>query len=519
MLLRAIPMRNRFEIGTLFRFAGYREVLVKATGMLAAIVAAASGLAACGQSPVTVDVGARPGYAIPHDFAGLSFESSNLNPDKEGHHLFSPDNKPLIDLFRAIGIRSLRVGGGTADGPEFRIPGPADIDQLFGFAKAAGVKVIYTLRLLNGSEQQDAAIAAYIQQHYASQLVCFEIGNEPDWHSFHTSPGHERDPRIVETTAEIPGTAYPSYLQDWRSFAKAIERAAPGAKFTGPDTGSDYPVPGTKDTDFDAQSWTQRFAHDEKSSGRLLFVTQHDYPGQSAAGVSVSTAVDSMLSQAWLKDRYEVLFEHVLGPAEREGLSYRMTEANDYTGGVDGASNAFASALWALDYLHWHAAHEAAGVNFHNKSWIYTDTIYRAPDGTFQFNPKAYAFEAFDLGSNGRVLPVNVQDPDGVNLTVYAVRGDHQLFVTLINKEHRTQGRKASVSLHAEGVTGKPGSMLLQAPNGGVTARQGILLGGAAITAQGWNGHWTELQPSKDERTTVLVPSSSAVIVKLSLKN
>jgi hypothetical protein len=470
---------------------------------------------ASAQSRVTVNISSQSGPAIPQDFAGLSFESSNLNPDKQGQHLFSPDNKPLIDLFRAIGIRNLRVGGGTADGPEFKIPGPADIDQLFGFAKAADVKVIYTVRLLNGNTQQDAAIAQYIQQHYAPQLVCFQIGNEPDWHSFHTSPGHERDPRIVETTPDIPGTAYPSFLQDWRSFASEIERSTPAAKFTGPDTGSDYPVPGTKDTDFDGQSWTQRFAHDQKGSGTLVFVTQHDYPGQSAAGVSVDAAVESMLSSEWPKERYQVLFHHVLQPVESEGLRYRMTEANDYTGGVDGASNAFASALWALDYLHWHAAHGAAGVNFHNKSWIFTDTIYRSPDGTFHFNPKAYAFKAFDVGSQGQVDPVSISSNEGVNLTAYAVRAKHEIFVTLINKEHGPQARSTSITLHAAGITGEAEGMSLEAPDANVTAREGISFGGAAITPSGWAGHWRNLGSCKDDRVTVLVPPASALVVKL----
>lgn len=470
------------------------------------------------QSRLTVHISNESGPAIPDDFAGLSFESSNLNPDKLGQHLFSPDNKQLIDLFRAIGIRNLRVGGGTVDGPEFKIPGPADIDQLFRFAKAAGVKVIYTVRLLNGNVQQDAAIAQYIQQHYAPELVCFQIGNEPDWHSFHTSPGHPRDPRIVETTPEIPGTAYPSFLQDWRSFASAIARTTPAARFTGPDTGSDYPVPGTKDTDFEEQSWTQRFAHDEKGSGTLVLVTQHDYPGQSAVGVSVSTAIDSMLSRDWPAERYEVLFRHVLHPVQAEGLTYRMTEANDYTGGVDGASNAFASALWALDYLHWHAAHGAAGVNFHNKSWIFTDTVYRSPDGMFHFNPKAYAFEAFDLGSRGHVDPVSISNNEGVNLTAYAVRGDHQIFVTLINKEHGPQARGASVTVHGAGIAGQVEGMSLQAPDANVTARERITFGGAAITPAGWMGRWTKLGQCKDDRVRVLIPPASALVVKLATR-
>lgn len=470
------------------------------------------------QTPVSVHVesGAAEAKPIPADFAGLSFESSNLSPDKNGQWLFSAENKPLIALFRAIGIRNLRVGGGTADGPQFRIPGQTDIDHLFAFARAADVKVIYTVRLLNGNIEQDAAIAKYIQAHYASQLVCFQIGNEPDWHSFHTAPDHPRDPRIVETLPGTPGSAYPSFLATWRQFATAIRAAAPGAVLTGPDTGSNYPVPGTKDTDFDGQSWTERFAHDEK--GKLIFVTHHDYPGQSAEGVSVDKAVDSMLSQNWVMQRYVPLWEHVLAPVQRQGTTYRMTEANDHTGGVDGASNAFVSALWALDYLHWHAAHHAAGVNFHNKSWIFTDTIFRRPDGTYGFNPKAYAFRAFDLGSEGSTVPATVHSDARVNITAYAVRGKEAFLVTLINKEHGKNAHDADVSIDAAGIHGTVMVMDLKSPGGNLTARDGVTLGDSEIAPSGWNGHWTERGVCKDGKATVHVPAGSAAVVRLMLR-
>src|SRR5262249_25952915 len=119
---------------------------------------------ACAQSAITLRIDTQnPGAPIPHDFAGLSFESSNLLRDKDGAYQFSAENKPLIALFRAIGIRNLRVGGGTADGPEYAVPGPEDVDHLFAFAKAADVKVIYTFRLLNGNTAQAADLARYIQ--------------------------------------------------------------------------------------------------------------------------------------------------------------------------------------------------------------------------------------------------------------------------------------------------------------------------------------------------------------------
>ena len=79
---------------------------------------------------------------------------------------------------------------------------------------------------------------------------------------------------------------------------------------------------------------------------------------------------------------YPWLYANNLAPVVAAGLRYRLTESNDYLTGVPGASNAFASALWALDYLHWWAAHAAAGVNFHNKQWLHTDTIVPDPAAT-----------------------------------------------------------------------------------------------------------------------------------------
>jgi hypothetical protein len=470
----------------------------------------------CAQAPVQVHIGnASGGRVIPDDFAGLSFESSNLIADKDGTYQFSAANKKLIQLFRVIGIRNLRVGGGTADGPEYKVPGPTEIDQLFAFAKAADVKVIYTLRLLNGDVKTNADIARYIGQHYGSQLVCFQIGNEPDWHSFHTSPGHPRDPRIVESVPEQPGSAYPSFLASWRQFAAAITAQLPSAAFTGHDTGSDYPLPGTKNTDFDGHSWTEQFAKDEKTSGHLLFVTQHDYPGQSATGVSLPAALTAMLSKDWTRRLYPMLFDHVMRPVEVIGLSYRMTEANDYTGGVNGASNAFASALWTLDYLHWHAAHGATGVNFHNKRWIYTDTVYRDPGGDYHFNPKAYGIKAFDLTRHGFPVPLTIANIKDANVTAYAVHGTRALYVTLINKEFGNGARVVTVTIDGSGVSGAESTMALLAPNSDVTARDDITLGGASLGSAAWTGAWTRVGDVHNGHLTVQVPPASALLIKI----
>src|ERR1700683_252164 len=101
---------------------------------LAGLVCAACLFAgvALAQSPVTLTIGDQarePG--IPAGFSGLSFETMLALPDAHRQRIFSRTNKPLIALFKTLGVRSLRLGGNTADMPKIAVPGAADIDSLF----------------------------------------------------------------------------------------------------------------------------------------------------------------------------------------------------------------------------------------------------------------------------------------------------------------------------------------------------------------------------------------------------
>ncbi len=190
--------------------------------------------------PVTVAIDTRhPGPTVPRDFAGLGFEVGPLNPGNAGvaGYFFSPSNSSLVTLFQNLGLRNFRVGGGSVDQQPPAGTGSNGydgIDNLFAFARATGTKVIYTLRMFNPSSRplpdlmsDDSTVAGYIWRHYRDYVDSLAISNEPDWHSFHTSDNHPEDPLIVEATSGVPGTAYPSYLVDWRNFAGSIQRAAP----------------------------------------------------------------------------------------------------------------------------------------------------------------------------------------------------------------------------------------------------------------------------------------------------
>jgi hypothetical protein len=116
---------------------------------------------------VSVDISS-PGYLIPNDFIGLSFETRRVDCNSDGvsGYFFDPTNTQAVTLFRQIGVKSLRVGGGAVDDSKTPIPTTNDIDALFRFAGVADVKVIYSLRLRDGNAVQNAAIAKYIRDHY-----------------------------------------------------------------------------------------------------------------------------------------------------------------------------------------------------------------------------------------------------------------------------------------------------------------------------------------------------------------
>ncbi|HEV2326423.1 MAG TPA: hypothetical protein VGS10_20970 [Terracidiphilus sp.] len=510
------------------------------------------------QAPVTVSVDtSRREFAIPADFVGLGFETKSVLLNAYGVHgyFFSPQNMQLITLFRNIGIREIRVGGGTVDGSgkteqcATEIPTYKDIDQLFGFAKAADIKVIYSVRLLNLAAcanphlaEDDAKIVRYIWDRYRPHVDSFSIGNEPDVSGYHARPDHPHDPAIYEINPGVPGSSYPSYLADWRHFAAVIHKAVPEAKFSGPETAVSSRSSFTPNPT-DGVSWTVAFARDEKSSGLLDEALQHHYVWGRPDDTSAQEAIDDMLSMRWDEDTeigkqsaynggtadfhpYPYVFATVLKPLVTMGVPYRMTEANDCLHGVTGASDGFASALWALDYMHWWAAHHMAGVNFHNNPWIPTDTIVPDPNpcgpegcGNYRVSPKAYGMKAFALGSHGFVEPVRIANAKHINLTAYAVGTAKDLYVTVINKTHSTthDATNAAVTIEAPGFDGaRAESILLTDGEPGNAARMTATLGGGTIRNDApWNGRWTSLGEVKNGRIVLKVQSTTAVVVRI----
>ena len=529
-------------------------------------------------APITVTVTTTShGYAIPLDFSGLAFSVQNVRPGqyRVRGYLFDPTTNPeVLTLFQNLGIRNLRIGSSGGVHPQ-PAPAFADIDELFSFAAADNLKIIFSSDLLNGNEVSDATNAAYILDHYRANLYSFALDNETDFHSAHTyctKSGctcvyptgctgtsfnlHIDDPSVYETapigSSSTAGTAFSSYLAKWRKFANSIVSSAPGAIFSGPDTGAYSKLTYTPN-ESSGISWTQALAEAEKGAvngnGSPLFkaALQHYYVGGNLGTTTVQQAIDNMLSSDWVDGTaiatqpsgagdgktttytpYPWLYTNNLAPELALGVPYRITESNAYLGGRAGASNSYASALWALDYMQWWAQHGAEGVNFENNPWILTDTIVPDPNptpflcqicGNWQTAPKGYGIKAFDLGGHGYVEPIEISNSNNLNITAYAVGEAQDLYVTIVNKTHSTtnDSTDAVVSIQPKGFTAAScASMVLTDGDPGNAGLMTATLGGATIANNArWEGTWTPLAPDLQGSCTATVQATTAAVLKI----
>ena len=436
---------------------------------------------------------ASAGIPVPPDFLGLSFETADVLPKSDGTYpYFRASNSELIQLFHTLGIRSLRIGGNTSDRPSVAVPNTHDIDQLFAFARAADTKVIYTLRLRDSSPRKDAPVAKYLEEHYARDISCLVVGNEPD----------------------VYEKQYPRYRDDLHEYLAAIlaPGVAPDAKICGPST-----TPGHPD-------WSNNFVADFGPTGHVLWITQHSYPGGNSKKVTDPAAQRERILSPEFAEHYQKLADSFVPAVEAAHMQYRIEETNSfYNGGAKDVSNTFASSLWALKYLYWWAAHRSQGINFHTGDFVAAGPVeticwygifHTLPSGGYEIRPIAYAMKAFDLTGHGTLVPVSGL-PANTRVNAYAVadHNSHALYLTLINSSHE----RATVTLNPRKKYALAESMLLSAPDGNLAATTSVTLGGSGISGSGqWNGHWSR-QPLDHGHLRVMLQPETALLLKLPL--
>lgn len=414
----------------------------------------------------------KPGPELAERFSGLSYESSALLPRSNGYY-FTPANAALVELFRTLGIGSLRVGANAVDDSAVPIPQEAEIDLLFAFAKAANTKVNYSFRLKNGDPLVSARLAKYIDDHYRDLLDCYSIGNEP---MFYVKP-------------------YEAWLAIWKPHYEAILKAVPGAKFCAPSIAG----PGSHE-------YVLRAVDDLWPLGHMAMFSNHHYFFGNAriAERNPEEARARLLSNSALK-LYECDYNILGAQLAAKNVPYRLDELNScFNGGAKNVSDTYAAALWALDCTHWWAARNILGMNYHTGDSVGLNEVEYAaanyssfvslPDGGFDVRPMAYGLLAFKNSSGGRTIPVKVNAPPNLDVTAYGYLDSETVLLTVINKSHGIGALDISFDLPRVLAGGTWERMNLLQKENDTASKTGIELGGAPIDPQGkWAGKWAQL--------------------------
>jgi hypothetical protein len=452
--------------------------------------------------PVSITVADKPvGSAIEPRFLGLSYEISQIMPEKE-HYYFNTNDKALINIFQTLGIKNLRVGANAVDDTNMVVPQERDIDNFFNFAGIVDAKVIYSFRLKNGDANEAARLAAHISTHHADLLDCFSIGNEPNFY--------------VRTFAD--------YFALWKQQYDAILSAVPNAKFIGPSVAN---APPAKQNIYPLQ-----LAERMTAGGHLVAASDHYYflGRRNDLEKDPPSARAALLSDK-VHSTYESAYANIGAKLAAQSFPYRIDELNNCArGGALDSSDTYAATLWALDCTHWWAAHHIAGMNFHTGEFLKPDGTFGAPyysafvhedDGLgLKIRPQAYAYLAFKQGARGQCLPIQLKKGAGYDFDAYAYCDrDGSVYVTLINKSNGDHAKSASVSifLSDNAKIGHPQRMDLKQKESDPAAKGNITFGDSAIDSQGcWVGRWTAVTDASAHALTVEVAPTSATLLHFS---
>lgn len=422
---------------------------------------------------VSIETG-RQLATMPADFLGLSYESAQLADPA----FFAASNGTLVRAIRELSPHGvLRLGGTLSDmtlwkgksgntiAPaeipvvrgryEWRLVdekaaaerpatlGPEGIVALGSFLRATGWKLLYGLNLGTGTPERAAEEAALVMQHAGDRLLAFQLGNEADLFGPAYRPG---------------GWDFDRYFADYQRFVTGVRARVPHAPFAGPDVASKV-------------EWVTKFA--ERAKGDVALISSHYY----AMGPAGAPGIDA---QRLLSDDPRLTRELpvLLGAAKTAGVPYRMTEGNTcYHGGQPGVSDAFASALWAADYLLRLAKAGCAGVNLHGGGEGYYAPITGEPNAT-RLRPEYYGMLLAQQFAGATFVAASVTGAaPGVN--AYAARGKDGLLVAVVNKT----SDPVDLTMQSGSASMKPAECWrLSAPS--LDAKDGVQFARAALEAR-----------------------------------
>jgi hypothetical protein len=460
--------------------------LIGSAPVHAAAVAPADS-ASAGSLPITVHPD-QLGNELNPGFVGFSFGAGTVAQDSYA----STDFGGYLRTLGHTGV--IRVGGNSGDttfwtssgetAPSWATGGtitPDKLQHLATIVRGAGWKVILAVNLKQPDPARAADEAKYARRIFGNSLLAIEIGNEP---SFYYSSAA-------------------AYYNDFESYVAAIEQAVPGVGITGPDAETNH------------SSWLGGFAALEAGHPDVTEISDHTYPA-SVCGTSTATIPELLGTRSV---QYETAnAQAALSAAAQLGVPAAMTETNSVVcAGAPGVSDAFASALWALDYSLLIAQQGIVNADFMDGTNAagcdpYSPLCPGTGDLTAQ--PIYYGMLATELVGTGRFAALD--NPDTADVRAYAVRHGHRLTVVLDDVQDPATNGATTVTLKlGSGFGSGRLTTLTTSSSAGLSATTDITLGGQQV-----GPHGAFLPPRStpvsvhNQTATVTVPAGSAAIIQ-----
>jgi hypothetical protein len=478
--------------------------LLPLAGLVLLAPPAGAAVTAAPSAPATVTIKPGAGAKLGEGFVGLSFEVNLLVQPA-----LTAGN--LAQYLKTLGPGVLRFGGNQVDNAFWTSTGekapawavttltPSHLERLDALAKASGWKVILGVNLKHKDAVRAADEVAAAKRIMGDALVAIEIGNEPNYYS-----------------KENPSYTPAQYFADFESYREAIAKKAPGVGLLGPSGGS---APS-------AVSYLTEFAKLQQSNTNrnMESLSAHFYP---ACGRSNPTpTMTELLSQAF-QDRIRTRVQLLVDSAKPLGVKTRLTEANSLTcGGVDGVSDRYGSALWAVDQGLFIASLGVTAENFHSNIAVcggpkppgsaYTPFCAKnAADqaaGKLIPQPEYYALLMLREIGTGTFAPLDNSDP--ATLRAYALRSGTRLRVVLDNLQDPASATERKVIVKLGGRYAHGDMIRLAGP--ALDATTDITLGGSTVSDDGTFPPVTRTPVKVTGRTlTLTVPPASATLLTL----
>jgi hypothetical protein len=390
-------------------------------------------------------VAAAAGAPVPRSFAGFSMEYWSA-PAYLGKTHPNPIFARLVRTLGAggNGAPTVRIGGNSTDESwwnpigALRPPGvandvtPAWLGVLRQWAGRTRTPVVLGLNLA----LQDPVNAAVYAQTAArtlppGTLAALEIGNEPDLYTRARSfaVGTRRIVRGLRRSADY---GYARYRDELQSFRAAIAAAAPGV----PMSEGGFATAAWEDNEDDLLS--------QPGPGPMGF-SAHTYAlhtcDRTRARRAASYARSLLGSSAFAPPVARMA--QLAAVAAAHGATFRVSETNSANcGGVRGASNGLASALWGTDMLFALASAGVRNVNFHTfDGALYAPVDFALVRGHFaaRVHPLFYAMLLFARANprGARLLPTGPNPASGKLKTWATVDPAGTRRVVVVNKDNK----------------------------------------------------------------------------------